>query len=252
METRSWLRTEQEGCNHSSTKNAKNGTEREDRSSTQNGTERNWTIQKKEQEWNDLAEGPRSRTEWKDFKKVRTCPALTEVDYDPQGVALCYSNLTQNHLVYSPVPSNTITWMDPLTSTTINTVFVKSLVIQDPPTDVQLVDLTSTADPTTKPIKTIISSKPDPPTKPAPPTKPKKQNQILPLDQIPPTSQCLQPNLILQLNQIRPLNLFFQQSQTHLPNLILQPSHKYNFKHHNSQTYLNFFSKFYPLFLINN
>jgi hypothetical protein len=64
--------------------------------------------------------------------------------------------------------------MDPLTSTTINTVFVKSLVIQDPPTDVQLVDLTSTADPTTKPIKTIISSKPDPPTKPAPPTKPKK------------------------------------------------------------------------------
>ena len=39
----SWLRTEQEGCNHSSTKNAKNGIEQEHRSSTQNGTERKGT-----------------------------------------------------------------------------------------------------------------------------------------------------------------------------------------------------------------
>ena len=57
-----------------------NGTEREDRSSTQN--ERNETERnengpiKKERERNDLAEGPRSRTERNDFKKVRTCPAL--------------------------------------------------------------------------------------------------------------------------------------------------------------------------------
>ena len=52
-------------------RNAKNGTERGDRFSTQNGTERdrterernkNETIEKKKQEWNNLAEGPRSRT----------------------------------------------------------------------------------------------------------------------------------------------------------------------------------------------
>ena len=44
--------------------------EREDRSATQNGTERNenGTI-KKEREWNNLAEGPRSRTERNDLKK---------------------------------------------------------------------------------------------------------------------------------------------------------------------------------------
>ena len=51
--------------------------EREDRSATQNGTERNdnGTI-KKERERNNLAEGPRSRTKRNDFKKVGTCPAL--------------------------------------------------------------------------------------------------------------------------------------------------------------------------------
>ena len=42
--------------------------------------ERNGTrmeqLKKKEREKNDLAEGPRSRTEWNDFKKVETCPAL--------------------------------------------------------------------------------------------------------------------------------------------------------------------------------
>ena len=46
-----------------------NGTE-------QNGTERNeyGTIEKKEQERNDLAEGP-----WNDLKKVVNCPALAEM-----------------------------------------------------------------------------------------------------------------------------------------------------------------------------
>ena len=64
---------------------AKNRTERDDRSSTQNGTELdrsenkwniNETIEEKEQEQNDLAEGPYSRMKWNDFKKVETCPAL--------------------------------------------------------------------------------------------------------------------------------------------------------------------------------
>ena len=39
------------------------------------GTERN-DIRKKEQERNNLAEGPRSRTERNDLKKVGMCPAL--------------------------------------------------------------------------------------------------------------------------------------------------------------------------------
>ena len=59
-------------------RNAKNGTERGDRFSTQNGTERNET----ERERNDLAEGPRSRTERNDLKKVGTCPALVLGDYN--------------------------------------------------------------------------------------------------------------------------------------------------------------------------
>ena len=44
----------------------------------QNGTKRNenGTIGKKEREQNDLAEGPCSRTERNNFKKVETCPAL--------------------------------------------------------------------------------------------------------------------------------------------------------------------------------
>ena len=37
---------------------------------------KNRTIEKKEQERNNLAEGPGSRTEQNNFKKVRTCPAL--------------------------------------------------------------------------------------------------------------------------------------------------------------------------------
>ena len=53
----------------------------EDRSSTQNGmewdgTEREKNNKKEERERNDLAEGPRSRTERNNLKKVRTCPAL--------------------------------------------------------------------------------------------------------------------------------------------------------------------------------
>ena len=43
-------------------------------------TERNenGTIEKKERERNNLAEGPRSKTERNDFKNVGTCPALRE------------------------------------------------------------------------------------------------------------------------------------------------------------------------------
>ena len=40
------------------------------------GTKREQNYKKEERERNDLAEGPRSRTERNDFKKVGTCPAL--------------------------------------------------------------------------------------------------------------------------------------------------------------------------------
>ena len=50
--------------------------ELEDRSATQNGTERNDNgIIKKERERNNLAEGPRSRTERNDLKKSRNVPS---------------------------------------------------------------------------------------------------------------------------------------------------------------------------------
>ena len=50
------IKKEQEGYNRSSTKNAKNRTEREDCSSTQNGTERDGT----ERERNDKKRGTRT------------------------------------------------------------------------------------------------------------------------------------------------------------------------------------------------
>ena len=46
-------------------------TERNGREQNENGT-----VEKKEREQNDLAEGPRSRTERNNFKKVGKCPAL--------------------------------------------------------------------------------------------------------------------------------------------------------------------------------
>ena len=55
----------------------------------------------------------------------------TEMERDSQGVALYLSNLTQSYLVYGSVPPNTITWMEPLISTSTDTVFIKALTIQD-------------------------------------------------------------------------------------------------------------------------
>ena len=43
------------------------------------GTKREQNYKKEEREQKDLAEGPHSRTERKDFKKVGTCPALIVV-----------------------------------------------------------------------------------------------------------------------------------------------------------------------------
>ena len=67
---------EREGWNCSLNKNAKNGTECEDHSSTQKGTELDRMI-KKEQERNNLAEGPLSRME--QFQKSRNGPSPTSV-----------------------------------------------------------------------------------------------------------------------------------------------------------------------------
>ena len=58
--------------------------EQEDRSSTQSGTEgdgteHNRTIQKKEREGKDLAEGPRSRMERNDFSQNMPSPTLNQL-----------------------------------------------------------------------------------------------------------------------------------------------------------------------------
>ena len=49
----------------------------EDCSPTQNGTEREQNYKKEEQERNDLAEGPCSRTERNNLKKIRNVPSPT-------------------------------------------------------------------------------------------------------------------------------------------------------------------------------
>ena len=91
---RSWLRTEQ-GWNHSSNK------ERQERNRTGRPffySERNRTQQdetRTERERNDLAEGPRSRTERNDFKKVGTCPALPRCSrVSPQRFSSLRSSLS--------------------------------------------------------------------------------------------------------------------------------------------------------------
>ena len=40
----------------------------------------------------------------------------TEIEQDLQGIALYQSDLTQSYMVYGSVPSNTITWVEPLIS----------------------------------------------------------------------------------------------------------------------------------------
>ena len=55
----------------------------------------------------------------------------SEVERDDHGVALYQSKLTQNYLIYGSVEPRTITWTEPLVSTSIKTVFIKSLSIQD-------------------------------------------------------------------------------------------------------------------------
>ena len=47
---------------------------------------KNGTIKKEERERNDLAEGPRSRTERNNFKKVGTCPALERSTVERQPI----------------------------------------------------------------------------------------------------------------------------------------------------------------------
>ena len=69
----------------------KHGTERDDRYSTQNETGQNGRERKK-LERNDPDEGPRSRTERKDKKKVGTC--LAE--------CLPFKNDIQKHSEFSP------------------------------------------------------------------------------------------------------------------------------------------------------
>ena len=60
-----------------STKNTKNRAERDGQFSTKNTKNGTWNDQKKNEEgWNNLAEGPLSRTERNDLKKVGLCPAL--------------------------------------------------------------------------------------------------------------------------------------------------------------------------------
>ena len=40
----------------------------------------------------------------------------TEIERNPRGIALYQSNLTQSYMVYGSIPSNTITWVEPLIS----------------------------------------------------------------------------------------------------------------------------------------
>ena len=93
----------------------KNRTERDNHSSTQNGTERdrtehewniNETIEEKEQELNVLAEGPYSRMKRNDFKKVGMCPALVS----GQNIIMIGNNrrVGRTFLWLKPIPGKSL------------------------------------------------------------------------------------------------------------------------------------------------
>ena len=65
-------------------------------------------IGKKEREQNDLAEGPRSRTEQNDFKKVRTCPALLIVHCERFRKWLHFSLRFLKQVEMAPNSSNSL------------------------------------------------------------------------------------------------------------------------------------------------
>ena len=53
-----------------------------------------------------------------------------EIEWDSQGLALYQSKLTLNHLIYGPISPNTITWSEPIISSSIKTVLVNSVNVQ--------------------------------------------------------------------------------------------------------------------------
>ena len=46
-------------------------------------------------------------------------------------MALHRSNITENYMVFGPIPSYRITWRKPITSTTVNTLIINKLHIKD-------------------------------------------------------------------------------------------------------------------------
>ena len=94
------LRMERDGWNRSSNKERqeRNGTGRPFFYFERNGTERERNdLKKTEQEQNNLAEGPRSRLERNDFKKVGTCPALVQCIQAPKKVNPVWSIIDVCH-----------------------------------------------------------------------------------------------------------------------------------------------------------
>ena len=99
----------------------------------------------------------------------------TELDCDAQGVALYQSKLTGNYMIYGSVPSNSITWREPFITSSINTVFIKTLVMKDFLDHPTTPDLPNQPDPSTKPESPTELVPPigtNPLTEPNPPTKP--------------------------------------------------------------------------------
>ena len=53
-----------------------------------------------------------------------------EIEKDSQGLALYQSKLTSNHLIYGPISPHTITWSEPIISSSIKTLFINSVNVQ--------------------------------------------------------------------------------------------------------------------------
>ena len=111
-----------------------------------------------------------------------------EIERDSQGLALYQSKLTSKHLIYGPISPNTITWSEPVISSSIKTLIIQSMSVQtlqdnlnpasplqpDPPNNLKPA---TKPDPPTHPIPL---SNPDPPINPASPLQPDPPSNLEP------------------------------------------------------------------------
>ena len=130
-----------------------------------------------------------------------------EIERDSQGLALYQSKLTSNHLIYGPISPNTITWSEPIISSSTKTVSIHSVntqALQDSPNPVSPTNLGPPTKPalpaypilpfnSNPPINQASPLKPDPPNNLEPTTEPDPPTHPIPLSSPDPPTNPISP-----------------------------------------------------------